>query len=348
MVRRTYGSVRSQLARVCAATGVAASDSRVMEYTNLAIEELMTVQLWPTVVDRIRFTLSHKKFVLPSDYDRCLYLTVDCVPIQMMSPWMEFVGYGLELLNSLPSAGTGLNEQRWAGVLDKDEAATFEERPRDGNTYFPRVFGQTDERVDGVRPSIIIQGYDANGDWIRTSDGAGGFIDGVSIEINGDTAPFYIQSTQSFSYVTATIKPVTKRNVMLWAFTQDASVSWYIGQYANVDTTPRYRQYSIPGLWFQADQTPIKTVVARCLRKYVPIREDNDWLLISNLPALLSMVQAIYYRTANDFQNYVLYRQGAVQILREEAKAYIGMSNQKPPITLSEGAGERYDGLYVL
>lgn len=324
-----------------------ASDPRVKTYTNYAIEELMNAGDWPMIVDRLRFTLTKKTFVMPSDYDRMMYCTVDNTPVQMQSPWFEFVGYGMELINSLPSAGTNLNDQQWKGVLDRDNAATFQEIPQDGNTYYPRIYAQTDERVDGVRPSIIIQGYDSNGDWIRTPDGAGGFIDGVSIEINGDTAPYYIQSDQSFSYVTGTIKPVTKKNVMLWASTVDGSIMWYIGQYAAGDTTPLYRQYSIPSMWFN-QELPVRTVVARCRRRYVPIRNDNDFLLISNLPALVSMVQGIYYRDAKDPAAYATYRQVSVKLLQEEAKAYIGFNAQKPPFTISEPAVFRGDGLYIL
>jgi len=349
MLRRTFGSVKDSLRRVVGSTGMNTSDPRLMDYVNRAIEELMPEGpggSWPTTVDRLKFQLTQCKFVLPSDYDRMLYCTVNDVPQQMQSPWFEFVGFGMELLNLVSSPVTNL-DRRFEGVIDKDNAATFEDIPDDGNEYVLRVYAQTDERVDGVQPNIVIQGYDANGDWIRSSDGAGGFIDGVSVPINGDTAPYYIQTTQTFSTVTATIKPVTKKNVMVYAQPVALGTATYIGQYAAGDTTPLYRQYSIPGLAF-TDNNPTRVVLARCLHKFVPIRTDADFLLISNLPALETMIQAVYYRECNDPDSYAKFKLVAIDILKKESKAYIGLSNQKPLMTISEGAGMRGDALYIL
>lgn len=331
------------------------SDARVMAYANMATEELIQAgngTLWPCTVDRLKFTLNKCTFVLPSDYDRMLYCTVDGTPLATKSPYYEFVGVGLDLINNmenLPASGYGYIRAGWyQGVIDKDTAATFQEIPVDGNTYYPRVYGQTDERVDGVRPSIVIQGYDNNGQWIRTSDGGDGFIDGVSIPINGDTAPYYIQSTQAFSYITGTIKPVTKKNVMVYASTVDGSIMWYLAQYAAGDTTPLFRQYSIPQIRFaNEDESRTRTVIARCLRRYVPIRSDADFLIISNLPALKAMVQAVYYRDDAEPELSTKYRQMAVQLLREEAKSYIGLSQQKPILTLGEGA-VAWNGVQIL
>lgn len=344
MLRRTYGSVKSELAAVCGASGASTSDTRVLAYANAATEELVNAGDWPTIIDRLKFKITEKHIVLPSDYDRMLYFTMDGIPQQMQSPWYEFVGYGLELQTAVtPSNSTGLNW--YEGVLDKDTVATFRHIP-DDQTYYPRVYGRTDERVDGVRPEIVIQGYDVDGNWIRTSDGAGGFIDGFSIPINGDTAPYWIQSTQSVSYVTAITKPQTKGNVLLYAANLDGSTQHYIGGYAPRDTTPIYRQYSVS--WLPDDNTLERTVLARCRRRYVPIEDDADFLLISNLPALKKMVQAVWYGIAKQRDDYIAYRSDAISLLKEEAKAYIGLQRQKPIMTISEGAGMRRDGVYIL
>lgn len=345
MLRRNYSSVKEELKRVAGSTGMNTSDSRLMAYVNLAIEELMNESDWPTVVDRLKFKVTSSRITLPSDYDRMLYCTVAGVPQQMQSPWFEFVGYGLELLNGLTSTESSLMP-RYEGVLDKDNVATFQDIPSDGTTYYPRVYAQADERVNGVRPNINIQGYDSDGNWIRSSDGAGGFIDGVNVPINGDAAPYWIQSTQAFTYVTAITKPVTNKNVLLYASNSDGSSQTYIGQYAAGDTTPFYRQYSIPALCTVAGTEVC--VIARCRRRFVPITRDADFLLISNLPALRLMLQAVYYGEAKDPDNYAKYKLLAIDLLRKEAKAYIGIQQQKPLMTISEGAGMRSDGIYIL
>lgn len=351
MLRRTYGSIKDALARVCAASGMVASDTRVRQWTNLAIEELLneTDSGWPSAVDRLRFRIELCKFVLPSDYDRCLYLTVCGNPVQMQSPFYEFVGYGLELINYPGPQTEDQYNRRYYGVLDKDATATFRDIPATGGPYFPRVYGLADERVDGVRPVMNIQGYDADNNWVRTSNGSGDYIDGVDIPINGDTAPYYIESTQSFSYITQTSKPITKKNVEVWVSTGPSDTDpTYIVQSAWKDTTPFYREYSIPNVLWPNSNITERTIIARCRRRFVPIVEDSDFLLITNLPALQSMVQAIYYREAKDPDSYMKFKLVAVDLLKKEAKAYIGISNQKPVLTIGEGAGQRFDGNYIL
>jgi hypothetical protein len=120
----------------------------------------------------------------------------------------------------------------------------------------------------------------------------------------------------------------------------------YLGSYGPNDTTPYYRSYKIPGLQNNTGQTYY--VIARCRRRYTPIVTANDWLLINNLPALVSMIQAVYYREAKDIQNYAAYKAAAIDLLRKELTAYVGQQRTKPAITFGEGTGVRRDGMYIL
>lgn len=352
MLRRTYGSIKTQLARVAGSTGMNTGDVRLLDYLNLGTEELMNEFDFPSVIDRLRFRLSPCKrtFVLPSDYDRMLMCTIDGVPAQMQSPWFEFVGYGLDLLNSYANVPGGWDSfERFEGVLDREDAAGFEDVPVSGGPWYIGVFCDKDERTAGVRPVINIQGYDYQNNWIRSPDGEGGFKDGIDIQLNGDAAPFWTFSTQTLRYLTAITKPTTKGYVKLAVRNADASEMSYVGQYAPNDTTPFYRQYSIPTLRrINGNENCHTTILARCRKRFVPITKDSDFLLISNLPALQSMVQACYYRDAKDEDSYLKYKTIAVDILKKEAKAYIGLQRTKPFMTVTEGPGVRQDGIYIL
>lgn len=351
MLRRAYGSIKSQIARVTGSTGMSTADPRLLDYVNLATEELCSEFDFPWVIDRLRFCLTPCKttFVLPSDYDRMLMCTVDGVPATMQSPWFEFIGYGLDLLNAYSNVPGGFDSiERFDGVLDKEDAAGFQEIPCDGGPWYIRVMGTKDERVDGERPVINIQGYDHENNWIRTSDGEGGFKDGIDVPINGDNAPFWVQVPQSLRYLTATTKPVTKGYVLLYVSNSDNTTQHYIGQYAPNDTTPFYRQYSIPSLRRFMRPNCSTTILARCRKRFVPITKDSDFMLISNLPAMQSMVQACYFRDAHDEDSYLRYKAIAVDILKKEAKAYIGLQRMKPFMTVGEGPGVRQDGVYIL
>ena len=357
MIRRTFGSVKLDLARVAGAAGQNVSDSQIMYYVNVATEEFMLEYDFPALIDRLRFKVTTGKIVLPGDYERIMMMTLDHVPMQMQSPWFEFVGYGLDLLTEVQQHDLDRNFLRDVqGVLDREDCATFADVP--SGTHTLRVYGQVDERVCGERPNLTLYGYDQYSHWFRSATGnsfecatgnAGtgngeppNYEDGVQVPINGDTDPFYIQTDQGVSEITAVSKPVTRGQVYVYAMpTVGAGV--HIATYAPRETLPVYRRYRIPGL----DEGHTYHVTARCRRRYVPVMKDTDFLLISNLPALKAMIMSVYYLEAGEAEQYAAYKSIAVDILKKEAKAYIGLQRQKPLITVAEGALRR-DGMYIL
>lgn len=353
MIRLTFGAAKTELSRVCGASGMDPDDERVKAYTNLAIQELMNTFDMPSVFDLLRFRMKCGHIVLPSDYDRMAMCNVDSVPMQMQSPWFEFVGYGLDPLNvyNMPTLPGNLNNTGWReGVLDKEQVVTFEDIPLSGGPWYIRVGGTLNEKVAGVRPKILLQGYDADNNWIRSLNSDGEWRDGFEVEINGDTPPFYVQTNQTCRYLTGIVKPITKGNVVVWVTDTGAVNKVYIAQYAPKDTMPYYRQYRIPGLRAVDNSYRYREncVLAYCRKRYVPITTDPDWLLIPNVPALQTMIQAIFYRESKDAVNYANYKAAAVQILKDEAKGYIGLQRQKPLFTVSESPGVSQSGVYIL
>lgn len=345
MVRRTFASCKAEIARICGATGMSTADPRVLNYLNDATEELMNTFDSPAVVDRIMFNVTSGRITLPSSYDRIMLMNLNCVPMQMQSPWYEFIGWGLDYVTE-GSDATQINYlQQLQGVIDKEEVAAFNEVPTD-DTYRIRIYGTVDELdADDERPVINVQGYDVNGRWIRT-EYEGAWIDGINVEINGDTAPYWVDTDQTFKSVTAISKPVTKGYVYLYAAGEQGSLV-HIGTYAPKDTQPSYRRYFVRGLNLPNTDSSYQ-VLARCRRRFVPITADGDYLIISNLPAIKAMIQAVYYREANKTQDYLSFRQIAIGLLKEEAKAYIGLQTQKPFLTVREGTAVRMDGAYIL
>jgi hypothetical protein len=353
MIRARYSDFQQQLARVSGVTGMSPTDPRVMTYTNLAIFELMNEGDWPSLIARLQFRLTQPRVVLPAEFDRILYLTVNHSPIPMQSPWFEFVGDGPDFADSIYGVGSQNVQndtllKRFIGVLDREQIYTFEDVPQDGNVYYPVIYGTVSELSAGTsnRPILVLEGYDSNNQWIRTQSIYGGWIDGMELPINGDTSPFSTVGTISISQVTGITKPVTNGNVQLYAYCAAANKNVYLGNYTPYDTVPYYRSYKIPGLENNVGQQ--YHVIARCRRRYFPIVSPNDFLLITNLPALTSMLQAVYYRESKDPQNYAAYKAIAIDILRKEMTAYIGQQRTKPAITFGEGTGVRRDGMYIL
>ena len=348
MNRYTYGDLKPELARIAGVSGMDVSDSRVMSYANLATQELMNEWDWPQLIVRMQFKTTSCKINVPSEFDRILSLMINGVPQPMQSPWFEFVGYGPGWPNILGApATTSLDGQllrELEGVLDREQVATFEDIPSDGTLYNPVVYCDANEMVNGVRPLMIIQGYDSNGQWVRSTDVTtpGQMIDGIQVALNGDTAPYAANVSQTFSVITAILKPVTRGYVYLYVTNGTNNV--FLCSYAPYDTRPFYRRYFIPNL----TKGTTYCIICRLRKRYTPIYTVNDFLLIPNLAALSTMIQAVYYREATNFQLYEQYKAAAVDILKKEMTAYIGKQAQKPLITVNEGMGVRRDGNYIL
>ena len=348
MNRYTYGNLLPELARIAGVSGMNVSDARVMSYANLATQELMNEWDWPQLICRMHFKTSTGRINVPSEFDRIISLNVNGVPQAMQSPWFEFVGYGPGYPNTLGAPTTQFDQnqlgQLLEGVLDKEQVATFVDIPSDSSAYYPTVYCSANEKVNGVRTLIILQGYDQNGQWIRSIDvnNPGVYIDGIQLALNGDSAPFASTTTQAFSVVTAVMKPVTNGYVTLYVSGTQLNV--FIASYAPYDQCPYYRRYQIPNL----TNGTTYCILARLRKRYAPIVAANDFLLIPNLAALSTMMQAVYYREASNFQLYEQYKAAAVDILKKEMTAYIGKAAQKPLITVNEGLGVRNSGLYVI
>lgn len=344
MIRATYNDLLPQISRIAGSTGMSTNDPRIMAYTNLAIQELMDIEDWPSLVCRMRFKVNNQRINVPSEFDRILMLNINGVPQPMQSPWFEFVGEGPGYLNSAFPNIPVTNEVdqgllgRLEGVLDKEQTATFEDVPSDGTTYYPSIYAGDPSDIGAT---VILQGYDKNGNWVRSNDPINGWQDGVSLTLSGVSFASATTS-QSFSGVTAVLKPVT--NSYLSLYVSNGSSNVFLCQYAPYETRPYYRRYYIPNL--SSQQT--YCIEARLRRRYHDIVNPNDFLLITNLPALITMVQAIFYRESMNVQLYTTYKSLAVDILAREMTSYIGKQRQKPLITVNEGFGVRRDGILIL
>jgi len=323
MIQLTLKDARPELSRIAGVTGFRVTDDRFLDRLNRAIEELMHEGDWPGVVDRYRFAVFGGLITLPGDLERILGIALDGgSPLAMSSPWYEFV-----------QNGPGPQEERgWLDtVLDRGECCTFQGIPDDGTAYTLRVYGRVDERVNGERPKILLRGFDGNGGWIRTQMGED-WIDGVEVEINGDTAPFFIIPPMGFRMVEAVLKPQTRGTVDIKA-TNGAAV-YHLASYAPIETHPSYRRYFVPFL----DPAITHNVLIRARKRFVPVRDDNDFLLISHMGALGAMLKALQKSDADDIGGYFNFKKIAVGLLNKEARSYFGEA-VNPVMTFAPGFG---------
>ncbi len=352
MIRATYGNVKPELARVAGTTGMSVTDPRLLVRTNLAVQELMNEGAWPGVVDRWKIRAVSGKIVLPPDLDMLLEFTVDGIPQTVMSPWAEFVNYGPAIGEDLLARNSNTNLQRtWWGcqggnVYDRGELPVYTQIPvSDGSCgcadipvgpWFIRQYATRTETegiystVQGLKDGMIVRTE------VVTSDGSGmEWINGERIPISNGSS--FWQSTETFDSITAYTKPETNGYVRITAWNGTDEIE--LSNYAPAETTPSYHHYWSPRLEaMRCDgDTCLRVVLARCRRRFVPVEEDTDVMIISNVLALKEMMIAQWKREADNLESYAAHKQTAIDIMRKESVAYTGKVRM-PALTFQRGA----------
>ncbi len=334
MIRRTFGQVRAQLAAIAGQSSIPVTDNLLMGYVNDAIFELANEGDWPGVVDRWYFAFDQvtAEVCLPYELERLIDVTVDDVPLEIRSPWYEFVQYGPGIQREADTVRS--TRRSWVNVvMDRGEQCVRQQLPLVGGPWTLRVESSVDEDPDA---RVNIQGLDDDGLIIRSqsiTDGTSGdWTNGIDLTIgtSGDS------SSQPFSVVQAFKKPATNGYVKLLATNGTDTIE--LSNYAYNETSPSYRKYFIPHLW-RPQLAPAyrpRVILARCRRRFVPIAEDNDVLMIGNVLALGEMMIAQWYRTMPDRTEFATHKVNAIDIMRKEAMAYMGKS-RTPGLTFSRG-----------
>lgn len=328
------------------------TDERVTERINMAIQELMNEANFAGVVDRWKIRAEDGKIVLPGNLDMLLEFTVDGVPQSVMSPWAEFVNYGPAMGEDiLPRNSNVAMTRTWWGcqggnVYDRGELPVYTQIPiSDGSCgcadipvgpWHLRVYATRNETegiyatIQGVQDDMIVRTE------VVTTDGSGmEWINGERIPISNGSS--FFESVETFDSVTAVTKPETNGYVRLTAWNGTDEIE--LSNYAPSETTPSYHHYWSPRLEaLRCDgDTCLRVVLARCRRRFVPVEEDTDILIIGNVLALKEMVIAQWKRESNALDEYAAHKQTAVDIMKKESVAYTGKVRM-PALTFQRGA----------
>ncbi len=332
MIQITYGQAKGEIARVAGVSGMPVTDPRVLARTNSAIQELMMEGEYPNIVDRWHIVAIDGFITLPSFLDRLMQINIKGVPQTITSPWYQFCAYGPGTPDDNPQA----EFNRWwvdeRMIIDLGEFPVQHQLPEIGGPWKLRVYTLVDETTDGTAATCNIQGTDGTGQIIRT-DNAGAWTNGETITL--DNSVPYVESLNFFSTISAFTKPPTHGAIRLTAW--DGTTETELSTYLYSDTTPSYHYYF--SHWLQSlnlgNNLP-RIVRARCRKRFVPVAEDNDVLIVSNIEALKEMVIAQWKRTADSLQSYMAHKQTAINLMNKEAESYRGKS-RIPGLTFQRG-----------
>lgn len=288
-----------------------------VEFVNLlndATQELLQgPEAWWEVHHKMAITANGGCVTWPRNVANISAIALCDRPMTIRNEWFEFLesGYGLRCCNA------SCENQ----MFDRGTAVTFRDI-RHGYTI--KV---VTEEVESSGLEMGFLGYDCQGNWIRTQDGSGNWRDGVWVPIPTDPSTPYTGQVQfALCGITEIIKPTTNSLVHLYDYNLTTADTQKIGVYEHDENRPVYRKTLIGGI----SQTGTCTVTVMYKQEYKPVVNDNDFLLIANIPALSEMMHAIKLRRQNHFQLASGHEGKAFQILDREVQHYLGNGLVQP------------------
>ena len=215
MIRRTYGSVKEQLARVTQ-NGMCATDPQLLARTNEAQERLLNKGLYAGTYGRYSVCVYGGCITLPREFESILGYNYSGVPAQVYNQWYEFMANG----PGIAPAGD------WKRLIDRGYVPCF--RSLEAQKYI-RVYT---DLIEDSTSTILIRGSDTYNNRIQTIEN-GAYIDGErlnlsagsgnsSVLVSGFTGAF-IEGNGVYAFYTTTNSKPAYRNLNGWILNNDGS-----------------------------------------------------------------------------------------------------------------------------
>lgn len=296
-MRFTYGDL--QASRIPALMGVGPTDTRLLAWTNEAIQRLLISGKWWGTVARFNICATSGCITLPKQIATIEAVNLNGAPTPVRDFWYEFIANGLGTRQSQAPSGaaTGTGCNCWPGCCGMNEAIYRGQYP-----VFTDISGTTSKAnficdlAADVGNQVLVLGYDQNGNWIRTLQN-GVYADGEVLTLA--QTPGVI--SQNFFQIITGIQFVSAMNGQSWLYGYDTSKSpavlTLLGHYQYDETKPSYARYYFPSILSSQSSsssgcTQTKVEIVGKL-DFVPVKNATDYLLIGNLPALKEMMSAI-------------------------------------------------------
>lgn len=309
-----YGDIRNS--QLPAKINLCPSDARFSDIVNRAIEWLLSLGSWWGTTRSALFCVESSCIVTPG----CV-ATIEGArgcnrPMRVESNWYRF----------LPT----FNPHGWASCSSwleyYDQVPTFSQldAPKILRTFFS---SNTDRGK-----TIKFLGYDTNMTWVRTIQN-GLMQDGELVTI--PAAGAFVDTVTAFRSVTAVIKDRTDDHFDVFAYPAgDDTVLTPIGRYDYWETRPSYQRWKIVNHSFLSEAGCCNKNVIECQVKlsFMPVKNDDDLLLLTNRQAIEMAVQAVKLLDDGDqkgadvlmFGSAQNQRIGAVPLLNQELRTMMG------------------------
>lgn len=163
-----------------------------------------------------------------------------------------------------------------------------------------------------IGKTVTIFGEDENGMPLRTNNGDGTWSDGLVISI---AAPYGSTSTL-VRRINRVVKDETQGDIRLYAYNADQNLLYDLAVYQPSETNPNYARYQLQAA---SNKQPCG-ILALVKLAFIPVKNDNDLVLIGNLRALKFAIQSVRASEAKDEANATELEMKAVHELNLELR----------------------------
>lgn len=261
--------------RMPAACGLCSSDPRFTQLVNESVQMLLPKGHWWGTCNRYKICATDGCITLPSKIATADLSSVCGEAVPTRDFWYELLENGI----GVRSVNCGTNEAIMRGVFP-----VFSDIR--GSTPKKLIF-QCDLLVD-VGKHVLVLGLDNNNNWIRTMQN-GIMADGEVILLAQSPGT---TSVNNFSKITA-IQFLDTMSGQSWLYELNTSTNAIrqIGHYDYWDVLPAFQRYLYTGIPCNPSVPILVEIVGKLA--FIPAVNDNDFLMIGNLPAIKFMGQAI-------------------------------------------------------
>jgi len=222
MIRRTFGSVKNQLARVTQ-NGMCATDPQLLARVNEAQERLLNKGLYAGTYARYAVCIYGACITLPREFESIVGYNFEGKPCQVYNQWYEFMANG----PGISQAGD------WRRLIDRGYAPTF--RSLEAQKYI-RVY--TDLAED-ASATILIRGSDTYNNRVQTIEN-GSYIDGERLNLSAGSgnssvlvSGFTGEADGVYAWYTTTNSKPAYKNLNGWILDNDGANWQFLDASAN-------------------------------------------------------------------------------------------------------------------
>lgn len=310
--------------------GLCQADPKVRNYCNEAQERLLMDPLAPDegwyggwLRMNLTSTVANGSVYVttPREICRLIVLAVCQQPLHIRNGFYEYLQYGrgLQPKTCGPNCGT-----------------TFEAYERDNVVTLSSLLGtpQTirmypvDNRDGGKR--VLIQGKDANGQVILTTDPGTGFsAPGEYVSL---AFPF-VDTVNTFSLINGLQKDETYGPIQFFQVDPTTGAEVALSSMEPTEGVASYRRYlltSTPNSSLCCSANTTVTIEAEGRLDFIPVANETDYLTIPNVPALIEESMSLRFNRMDStaaVEQSALHHQRALALLNGQLDKQFGKSN---------------------